>query len=249
MTLSSFSVKAQQNQENAFLSKADKIAHCLAQSHQETSQKRDDVGDICQEANESLQPDEQDENIEAGQIEFEASIGVPFLENVQDYNPKTAILSSSHLEIKPIREGEQQGEEIAENYQLQAIDIMIEFDYDSAIISNQEADKIDLLYQAFQSDILQDISFIFLGHTDSRGDEDYNCALSKQRAKAVKQALIAKGLSPFKIQVIGAGEYLLKDKQHPEAAQNRRVSFIKHYPEIAKILPSLKALCGGNSAK
>ena len=44
------------------------------------------------------------------------------------------------------------------------------------------------------------------GHTDSKGSEAYNQALSKKRALAVKSALTQRGVDPTRIQTVGFGE-------------------------------------------
>ena len=44
------------------------------------------------------------------------------------------------------------------------------------------------------------------GHTDSRGSEVYNQALSERRAQAVKAALVQQGVNSRRIQAIGYGE-------------------------------------------
>lgn len=44
------------------------------------------------------------------------------------------------------------------------------------------------------------------GHTDSSGREEVNLTLSQERAQAVKQALIERGVSPGRIQAVGYGE-------------------------------------------
>ncbi len=44
------------------------------------------------------------------------------------------------------------------------------------------------------------------GYTDNTGTEEYNLKLSQRRAEAVRQLLIAKGVSPDRITAIGYGE-------------------------------------------
>ncbi|AJF05604.1 OmpA family protein [Geoalkalibacter subterraneus] len=44
------------------------------------------------------------------------------------------------------------------------------------------------------------------GHTDSTGSEEYNLQLSQRRAEAVKNALLAQGVSAARMNTIGYGE-------------------------------------------
>src|SRR5690606_869234 len=44
------------------------------------------------------------------------------------------------------------------------------------------------------------------GHTDSRGPEEYNRALSEDRANAVRDALVDRGIDASRIQTEGLGE-------------------------------------------
>lgn len=62
------------------------------------------------------------------------------------------------------------------------------------------------------------------GHTDSDGDADANQLLSKQRADAVKNHLISKGISAERIKTIGYGESRpIADNASPQGkAMNRR---------------------------
>lgn len=52
----------------------------------------------------------------------------------------------------------------------------------------------------------KNISIQIIGHTDDVGNDADNQLLSEQRAKAVATAIIAKGISPNRIQSIGKGE-------------------------------------------
>jgi outer membrane protein OmpA-like peptidoglycan-associated protein len=66
------------------------------------------------------------------------------------------------------------------------------------------------------------------GHTDSRGSDELNDALSQRRAQAVANALTSRGVSPDAIQAVGRG------KSYPVASndtaagrqQNRRVEIV-----------------------
>ncbi len=51
-----------------------------------------------------------------------------------------------------------------------------------------------------------DLSIVIQGHTDSIGPEDYNQKLSEQRAQAVYEYFISKGVSPERMQTVGYGE-------------------------------------------
>ncbi|TDD99838.1 OmpA family protein [Flavobacterium cellulosilyticum] len=67
-------------------------------------------------------------------------------------------------------------------------------------------------------------SFIIEGHTDSDGSDSYNQKLSEDRANAVKEALIARGISASKLTTIGYGESkpIATNKTAAGKAQNRR---------------------------
>jgi len=78
------------------------------------------------------------------------------------------------------------------------------FAFDSAAITEGGATVIDNSIAASQRTNLGD--FAVTGHTDRAGPEDYNLQLSLRRANAVRDALVARGISPSNISVAGRGE-------------------------------------------
>jgi outer membrane protein OmpA-like peptidoglycan-associated protein len=66
------------------------------------------------------------------------------------------------------------------------------------------------------------------GHTDSRGSDSYNDALSQRRAQAVARALMERGVDPSRIQAVGRGmELPVATNDSPAGRQqNRRVELI-----------------------
>jgi outer membrane protein OmpA-like peptidoglycan-associated protein len=66
------------------------------------------------------------------------------------------------------------------------------------------------------------------GHTDSTGVESHNVELSKARAEAVKQYLVAKDVAASRIQAEGKGssQPLAPNATEEGRAQNRRVDFV-----------------------
>ncbi len=63
------------------------------------------------------------------------------------------------------------------------------------------------------------------GHTDSTGSEEHNMLLSQRRAEAVKNLLVARGVSPARLTTVGFGESKPIASNATEAGrqQNRRV--------------------------
>jgi outer membrane protein OmpA-like peptidoglycan-associated protein len=63
------------------------------------------------------------------------------------------------------------------------------------------------------------------GHTDAVGGTDYNQKLSEQRADAVKTVLVARGVKPEQISVVGYGETkpIAPNDSTDGKAKNRRV--------------------------
>lgn len=66
------------------------------------------------------------------------------------------------------------------------------------------------------------------GHTDSQGSDAHNQKLSEDRALAVKNALVNRGVDPARIQVVGYGESRPIAGNETEAGRqlNRRVDIV-----------------------
>lgn len=66
------------------------------------------------------------------------------------------------------------------------------------------------------------------GHTDSQGSDAYNQRLSEERALAVKNALVNRGIDPARIQAMGYGETRPIATNDTEAGRqlNRRVDIV-----------------------
>lgn len=78
-------------------------------------------------------------------------------------------------------------------------------------------------------ELLSRASYVeIVGHTDDVGDDNYNMALSKQRAASVRDYLISKGLDAIKVVTTGMGETMpTASNNTPEGrAENRRVEIL-----------------------
>jgi len=63
------------------------------------------------------------------------------------------------------------------------------------------------------------------GHTDAVGSEAYNMKLSRERALAVRDFLIARGIDARRLKAVGYGESWPVEGSDPYAGVNRRVQF------------------------
>lgn len=102
----------------------------------------------------------------------------------------------------------------------------VHFESNSADLLNSSLPELEKLKNILSSKPFIKISI--LGHTDDMGDEHYNLSLSKKRAKAVKEWLIANGISSDRLTDEGYGFSIpLTDNLTEEKRQlNRRVEIV-----------------------
>jgi peptidoglycan-associated lipoprotein len=98
------------------------------------------------------------------------------------------------------------------------------FGYDSFSISAAESGKVQQVASAMKP---TSQTLIIAGFTDERGTEEYNRGLGEKRAQAVRDALIAGGVSAGRIQTVSFGEEMPADSGNNETAwaRNRRAEF------------------------
>ena len=104
-----------------------------------------------------------------------------------------------------------------------SINMQINFDYNSAAISGTSQRTMATLAKALASPQLEGRKFTVIGHTDAKGSEVYNKALSDRRAAAVRAYLMNNGVAASRLKATGKGESQLLNTDEPDAAENRRV--------------------------
>ena len=65
------------------------------------------------------------------------------------------------------------------------LDMLINFDLDSANLTPQARENLEQFAKALNNDKLASARFVVEGYTDARGSEQYNLGLSDRRAEAV----------------------------------------------------------------
>ena len=110
--------------------------------------------------------------------------------------------------------------------QVRQIDLVVNFDFDSAKLQSASRPLLENLAQAMNNDRLKSTRFKVEGHTDAKGSAKYNDELSSRRAQAVAEFLASQGVAVERIQSQGKGFTQLLNPQQPEAAENRRVRIV-----------------------
>ncbi|MGO5000640.1 OmpA family protein [Oceanisphaera sp. W20_SRM_FM3] len=102
-------------------------------------------------------------------------------------------------------------------------DIIVLFDHDSAIINRSYQSEIGNMASFMNEN--PKLKLLLEGHASQVGTHEYNLALSKRRAEAVKSELINTGVSQERLEIIGYGDTqpLLMAEGENAAAANRRV--------------------------
>jgi outer membrane protein OmpA-like peptidoglycan-associated protein len=107
-----------------------------------------------------------------------------------------------------------------------SVDLVIQFDFDSAKLQTVSKPLLDQLAQALKSERLSAMRFQVEGHTDAKGSDAYNKALSQRRADAVQQYLAEHGIASERMTARGLGFSQLLYPDQPQAAENRRVRIV-----------------------
>ena len=102
--------------------------------------------------------------------------------------------------------------------------VLFFFDLDKYVMKPEYEVQLDELVEAMKE--FPGATFEVSGHTDSRGDDNYNLRLSDKRAKFVRELLLKRGVDPSVLVAVGRGEtepIVPNAQTEPEHEQNRRV--------------------------
>jgi OmpA-OmpF porin, OOP family len=102
------------------------------------------------------------------------------------------------------------------------LDMLINFDLDSAKLGPEAQNKLGEFAKALKDNRLKAHTFVVEGHTDASGSEVYNEGLSERRAQSVTAFLLSNGIESSRISAIGVGETHPRNT-NPYDPVNRRV--------------------------
>ncbi len=131
---------------------------------------------------------------------------------------KTRSIGTRGFNIKDLEKVEQVSQERPK------ISLEVYFDYNSADITPQARGTLDKLGAALEDPRLAGKRFFFNGHTDARGDPNYNQELSQRRAaSALRYIATHYRVDERNIIASGHGARVPKNPANPYADENRRV--------------------------
>ena len=127
-------------------------------------------------------------------------------------------------EIKETLPGAQV-ERVGEGIKVTLNENTVNFDFNSSTLTAIAKTNLDKLVTVLKNN--PDTNINIYGHTDSVGTDDVNLRISGQRAAAVKNYFMAKGISSSRLFTEGLGESSPVASNDTDAgrAQNRRVEF------------------------
>lgn len=103
---------------------------------------------------------------------------------------------------------------------------MVFFAFDSASIDEPSQRVLDNVAASFRNAGIRSLQIS--GYSDRAGSAEYNLALSRRRAAAVKAALVARGVPArlLKLEALGEQQLLVETADGVIEAQNRHASIV-----------------------
>ena len=153
--------------------------------------------------------------------------------NSKDYIISVAMGNGNIAHDLSVLEISQMKQEVTANEMLDALNkdgyiaLNILFETGKSTIQIESLPVIDQIFELMKSDLNLKISIE--GHTDNSGDAASNKVLSNNRAKAVMDALVVKGIDKTRMSFVGWGqEKPVADNRNEEGrTKNRRVEIVK----------------------
>lgn len=105
----------------------------------------------------------------------------------------------------------------------EVISLNINFQFDKSFIEPKYKDELDKIAGYLKRN--SGYSIIIYGHTDNAGTKEYNLSLSLDRAEAVNQSLISRGIQKNRIKIVGKGESepFVPNTSEDNKYRNRRI--------------------------
>jgi peptidoglycan-associated lipoprotein len=106
-----------------------------------------------------------------------------------------------------------------------AVAKIVYYDFDKDEIRDDQKASLDAKIPVLQAN--PSLKIRIAGHTDERGSDEYNLALSQRRAASAKRYLVSRGITADRVETVGFGEERPVDAGHTEEAwaKNRRAEF------------------------
>ena len=106
------------------------------------------------------------------------------------------------------------------------------FEFDRANVKAGEAAKVQQVADGFRNEN-PNSDLLIEGHCDERGTEEYNRSLGERRALALRELIVAAGVSPDRVHTVSFGKDKPVENGHSESAwsKNRRGEFILVLPK------------------
>lgn len=114
-------------------------------------------------------------------------------------------------------------QQAAQTAEAEGFDLLITFEIGSDRLSAQARSNLDEFARALSDPSLVSARFNVDGHTDARGSDAFNQALSVRRAESVVRYLESRGVDRDRLQAKGHGESDLRNPSDPFDGINRRV--------------------------
>jgi peptidoglycan-associated lipoprotein len=100
------------------------------------------------------------------------------------------------------------------------------FAFDSAAIQPDARDALDAIARCFTTGPLAGKGMSLVGHTDSRGELEYNFALGQRRSGSVADYLISRGVSRGRVTATSHGELDATGTDESGWARDRKVDVL-----------------------